>query len=303
MSTIGYHDPVLLQDCIRFLNIRPKGIYVDATFGGGGHSKAILQMLNPDGRLIAFDQDDEARADFKDLRFQLIRSNFRYLKQQLEFLGIASCDGILADLGVSSHQFDTPERGFSFRFENELDMRMNRQSELTAKRVINTYSADDLIKLFKTTTDLKHIGRLVQKIEMKRLQKPFTTTLDLADFLKLIFNPKNWKQDLAQVFQALRIEVNQELAALSDLLNQSKTLLKPGGRLVILSYHSVEDRMVKNFIKSGNTDGLLKTHPVYGTVSKPFSEPVKNPIQPDVIEINKNPRARSAKLRVAEKTL
>jgi 16S rRNA (cytosine1402-N4)-methyltransferase len=301
MSANRYHAPVLLQDCIRLLNIKPHGSYIDATFGGGGHSLAILDALGPKGRLLAFDQDEDVSVPFKDARFTLLASNFRYMQRQLRLLGVNQVDGILADLGVSSHQFDTAERGFSYRFNHMLDMRMNQKSELTAHRVVNTYTNEDLTRLFKTTTDLKHIKALVRSITDARVVKPINTTTELAELLKTIFNTRDCKQDTAQVFQAIRIEVNQELAALSDLLNQSKTLLKPGGRLVILSYHSIEDRLVKQFIKTGNTDGVPEVDPVYGTQYRPFTEPVKNPIQPSDAEILNNPRARSAKLRVAEK--
>lgn len=301
MSTNRYHDPVLLQDCIRLLNIKPDGTYIDATFGGGGHSSAILKALGPKGRLVAFDQDEDVSIPFNDNRFLLLASNFRYMQRQLRLLGISQVEGILADLGVSSHQFDTAERGFSYRFEHRLDMRMNQKSELTAHAVVNTYAPDVLTRLFKTTTDLKHIKTLVRALEHARTVKPINTTTDLAEVLKTIFNPRDCKQNTAQVFQAIRIEVNQELAALGDLLNQSKTLLKPGGRLVILSYHSIEDRLVKLFFKTGNTEGKREIDPVFGTQHRPFTEPVKNPIQPQTQEIINNPRARSAKLRVAEK--
>lgn len=301
MSANRYHAPVLLQDCIRLLNIKPYGIYIDATFGGGGHSLAILNALGPKGRLVAFDQDEDVNVTFNDARFTLLASNFRYMQRQLRLLGVNQVDGILADLGVSSHQFDTAERGFSYRFNHKLDMRMNQKSELTAHEVVNTYTTENLTRLFKTTTDLKQIKVLVRTIVDARVVKPINTTTDLAELLKTIFNPRDCKQDTAQVFQAIRIEVNQELAALGDLLNQSKTLLKPGGRLVILSYHSIEDRLVKQFIKTGNTDGVREVDPVFGTQYRPFTEPVKNPIQPSGAEILNNPRARSAKLRVAEK--
>ncbi len=295
-----YHQPVLLKECIDGLQIKPNGIYVDVTFGGGGHSKEILKRLDK-GKLIAFDQDENAALNIvNDERLIFVRHNFKYLKHFLMYLGIQNIDGLLADLGVSSHHFDSPERGFSFRFEGELDMRMNQSSELSAKEIVNTYSKDDLKKIFKVYGEIKNADFLARKIIEARQENKIVTTQQFLDVIKPCVPQKIENRYLAMVFQSLRIEVNKELETLESLLESVQGFLNPQGRLVVISYHSLEDRIVKNFIRSGNKEGEIEKD-FYGNVKSPFLAVNRKPILPCDEEIEKNPRARSAKLRIAEK--
>jgi 16S rRNA (cytosine1402-N4)-methyltransferase len=302
MSNSNYHTSVLLQACIDNLNIKPSGVYVDLTFGGGGHSAHILKQLDEKGKLFAFDQDADAHKNaLKDPRFTLIPQNFRYLKNYLRLFGITKVDGILGDLGVSSHQFDEASRGFSIRFDAELDMRMNQQNELTAKKVINEYDPKKLIKIFKEYAEIHNAAKLVSSIVEVRNEKAIATTNDLKETIKTCTPKFEEHKYLAKVFQALRIEVNQEMEALKECLTQCVDLLDSGGRLVVISYHSLEDRLVKNVIKSGNVEGREEKDIIYGTSTKIFKNMYSKPIVPDEAEIKINTRARSAKLRVAEK--
>ncbi len=295
-----YHQPVLLNESVEGLNIHPDGIYVDATFGGGGHSKFILQQLNK-GMLFAFDQDADAASNtIDDQRFVLIEQNFRFMKKFLRLEGVEQVDGILADLGVSSYQFDTADRGFSIRQEGPLDMRMNRHQSLSAKEVINDFELSDLCRIFKHYGELRNAFSLAKKIDESRQQCPIESTEDLIKVVSSQFPSHKKNKLLAQLFQAIRIEVNDELKALKALLIQSIDLLKEGGRLSIISYHSLEDRMVKNIIKSGNFEGQIETD-FFGTpkvVLKPIN---RKPIVASEQEISENPRSRSAKLRISEK--
>ncbi len=300
--TNPYHTPVLLQACIDNLNIVPDGIYVDLTFGGGGHSAHILKQLGEKGKLFAFDQDeDAARNVLDDKRFTLVPQNFRYLKNYLRLYGVNQVDGILGDLGVSSHQFDEADRGFSIRFDAELDMRMNRQNPLTAKRVVNEYDERQLLSIFREYGEINNAGKLVQQIAAARNEKEISTTGDLKEAIRLCTPKHEENKYLARVFQALRIEVNQEMEALKECLGQCVEVLKEGGRLVVISYHSLEDRLVKNLIRAGNVEGVENKDIIYGTSKKIFKNLSSKPILPDEEEISRNPRARSAKLRVAEK--
>lgn len=302
MMSNHYHIPVLLQDCIQGLHIIPDGVYVDLTFGGGGHSNEILKHLGPDGKLFVFDQDKDAVANVpEDKRLVFIPQNFRYLKNYLRLNGINQADGILGDLGVSSHQFDVAERGFSIRFDSKLDMRMNQQSDLSAFDVINSYNEKQLLFIFKNYAEVDNASRLVKLIVEKRNEASIQTT----DELKLAIKPCTPKFEesryLAKVFQAIRMEVNQEMEALKECLTQCVEVLKPGGRLVIISYHSLEDRLVKNIMKTGNIEGIEKKDIVFGTSKKVFKLFGSKPIVPSDEEIKNNSRARSAKLRIAEK--
>ena len=295
-----YHNPVLLQETVNGLNIDPNGIYVDVTFGGGGHSKEILSRLGPNGKLFGFDQDEDAWANaLPDERFTLIQENFRYIKRFLRFHGVKQVDGILADLGVSSHQFDVPERGFSTRFDADLDMRMSKRNELDACKVINEYDEANLKRVFLDYGELKAAPALAKTIIEAREIKPIQTT----DELKLVlarFLPDQFKNKvLAQIYQAVRIEVNQEMEVLKEFLDQSLEVLKPGGRLSVLSYHSLEDRLVKRFMKNGLFEGE-PVHDFFGNFSVPFKS-IGKLIVPNEAEIKLNNRARSAKLRIAEK--
>lgn len=283
------------------LCINPSGVYVDVTFGGGGHSRAILNRLNENGRLVAFDQDDDAYANRPDdERLIFVKQNFRYLKNYLKFYKIAQVDGILADLGVSSHQFDTAERGFSIRFDGDLDMRMNQNSPLTAAKILNEYSEENLANVLYQYGEIKESRKIARAIGKSRIEKPIET----IDELKKLVNPfaKKFKESqfLAQVFQALRIEVNEELVVLKEMLMQAVEVLKPGGRLVVMSYHSLEDRLVKNLIKTGNFEGTVEKD-FFGNYNTPLEAVNRKVIVPTEEEIEKNSRARSAKLRIAEK--
>lgn len=296
----GYHTPVLLKACIEHLNIIPDGTYVDLTFGGGGHSKEIMKQLGDKGRLFAFDQDADAQRNvIADKRFTLIPQNFRFLKKYLRLHGVTSVDGILGDFGVSSHQFDEAERGFSIRFDSELDMRMNRSNALTAKQIVNTYDMDGLAKMFRDYAEVHNAGRLAQSILLHRESAAIETTEDLKTAISTCIPKFEANKYLARIFQALRIEVNQEMEVLRECLTQCSEVLKPGGHLVMLSYHSLEDRLVKNLIKSGNVEGIEEKDVIYGTSKKYYKSLSSKPIIPGEEEILENPRARSAKLRVA----
>ena len=295
-----YHIPVLLEESIEGLNIQPNGVYVDVTYGGGGHSAKILEKLEG-GRLIAFDQDiDAAENVVVDDRLTFVRHNFKYLRNFLRYYQIDQVDGILADLGVSSHDFDVPDRGFSFRFDGNLDMRMNQSSDLDAAKVVNTYPEVQLWKIFREYGELKNWRHLVSTITGARAEAQITSTNQFLKVISSCVPEKIEKKYLAMVFQALRIEVNNEMGVLSDFLESTTDLLKPGGRLVVLSYHSLEDRLVKNFMRSGRVDGALEQD-FFGNSNSPFELVNRKIIIPDEKEIAKNPRARSAKLRIAEK--
>ncbi len=295
-----YHNPVLLKECITGLNINPSGVYVDATFGGGGHSQEIFNLLD-DGRLIAFDQDADAlKNSINDSRFTLVNHNFRYLKNFLKLHNVSKVDGLLADLGVSSHQFDIPERGFSIRFEGELDMRMNQNQNLSAADIINTYEEEDLKRILRNYGELNNAGCFARAIIKTRSNINIKSTSDLVAAISGCFQKHKRNKVLAQVFQAIRIEVNDEMSALRELLTQATEVLKPGGRLVVMSYHSLEDRLVKNFIKSGNFEGKIEKD-FYGNPIVRYMQITRKPIVPNQQEIETNSRARSAKLRIAEK--
>ena len=301
MDCATYHIPVLLDETIHGLNIKPDGVYVDLTYGGGGHSKEILKHLGKNGKLYGFDQDLDAMAGaVKDDRFQFIRSNFRFLKNWMQYYDAAPVDGILADLGVSSHHFDEGDRGFSFRYDAPLDMRMNQRAKLTAQHVIQEYTEEQLANVFYLYGELKNSKKLASLIVKKRETQDIKTTGELADLLKPLLGFDKEKKMLARVFQALRIEVNGEMAALKQMLNAAQEVLRPGGRLVILTYHSLEDRMVKNMMKCGNVEGKLEQD-FFGRVQSPFRQ-VGKMIVPSDEEQQQNPRSRSAKLRIAEKT-
>lgn len=300
MMKADYHEPVLLEMSVNGLNIKPDGVYVDVTFGGGGHSRKILELLNENGRLIAFDQDADAlKNTIDDHRFTLINENFRYIKRFLRLHGITKVDGILGDFGVSSHQFDVPERGFSTRFENVLDMRMNQKSSLSALQVVNDYSEIQLRKIFQEYGELKAASGIARLIVEAREKEPVTSGAQLKSIISRFLPKHKENKVLAQVYQAIRIEVNQELTALKEFLMQSPELLTPGGRLSLISYHSLEDRLVKRFIKNGMFEGEPEKD-LYGNVDVPF-KPVGKLIIPTEEEILRNSRARSAKLRIAEK--
>lgn len=300
MTSNSYHIPVLLHAAISGLNIQPTGIYVDATFGGGGHSREILKHLNG-GKLFGFDQDPDAQANVpEDDQFTFVEQNFRYMTNFLRFYGINKVDGILADLGVSSHQFDKAERGFSLRFDAELDMRMNPQAVLSAHTVVNEYEEARLTQVLRTYGEVDHPHRLSRKIIQSRQDQPIKTTGQLINLIDQVFPPHKRKQNYPKVFQAIRIEVNQELEVLKELLLSTTDLIKPGGRLVVISYHSLEDRLVKNFFRTGNLEGKQEKD-FYGNLITPWKEITRKPMIPDEDEIQSNPRARSAKLRIAER--
>jgi 16S rRNA (cytosine1402-N4)-methyltransferase len=297
-----YHTSVLLQACIDHLITNPGGTYVDLTFGGGGHSALILKHLDKSGKLLAFDQDVDAQKNaLHDSRFTLIPQNFRSLQNFLRVYGVNKVDGILGDLGVSSHQFDEAARGFSIRFEAVLDMRMNQQNPVSARTILQEYDAGELQRLFKTYGELYNAGKVAADICEYRLNNSIETTGDLKTAIARCIPKFEEHKYLAKVFQALRIEVNKEMEVLKECLSQCVELLNPGGRLVVISYHSLEDRLVKNVIKTGNTDGIEEKDIIYGTATKVFKNITGKPIIPDETEIKNNTRARSAKLRVAEK--
>lgn len=295
---MDYHQPVLLKASVDGLNIKPDGVYVDVTFGGGGHSREILKRLNEAGRLIAFDQDPDAKANIpNDPRFTLVDQNFRFLRNWLRLLKVKQVDGILGDLGVSSHQFDAAERGFSLRFEAALDMRMDQSRSKTAADVLNTYEADALTQVLRQYGEVEMPGRVAKAIIAAR---PVLTTQELREAVKHYMQRGKEHKFLAQVFQALRIEVNEELEVLKEMLTQSAEVLAPGGRLSIISYHSLEDRLVKDFMRSGNFEGEPQKD-FFGNLLRPLKPLQSKPIVPSEEEIEQNNRARSARLRIAEK--
>lgn len=295
-----YHIPAMLQECIDGLQISPSGTYVDVTFGGGGHSRGIIEQLGEGGRLFSFDQDLDAYANrIEDPRFTFVHSNFRYLTNFMRFHKVDKVDGILGDLGVSFHHFDKAERGFSFRADAPLDMRMNRSARVDAAQVVNTYTEEQLLRIMADYGDMRRPMPIVRAILKARDNKPVMTTGQLLDVIRPLINPKQEKKELAQIFQALRIEVNGEMDALKRFLESTLEVLRPGGRLVVLTYHSLEDRMVKNFIKTGNTEGIVDKD-FFGKVNTPWRQITKGAVAPSQEEIDRNPRSRSAKLRVAE---
>ena len=296
-----YHTPVMLQECMEGLNIKPEGTYVDVTFGGGGHSREILKKLGATGRLIAFDQDADAQLNIpKDDRLTFVDQNFRYLKNNCRLQGALPVDGILADLGVSSHQFDQPERGFSTRFDGDLDMRMDQEGLLTARQVVNEYAEEDLHKIFGIYGEIKNAKSLARTIVTARLNKPIETISDLKTVISKLIPKGKENKYLAQVFQSLRIEVNQELEALQEFLEQSVEVLAVGGRLVVMSYHSLEDRLVKSFIAKGKFRGEVEKD-FFGNQIKPLEAVERKALIATEEEVKLNNRARSAKLRVAVK--
>ena len=301
MEEQTYHVPVLLNESIEGLDLRPGGIYVDVTFGGGGHSKEILRQGDDSIRLLSFDQDEDAEKNIvNDKRFTFVRSNFRYLHTFLSYHGLEQVDSILADLGVSSHHFDDSERGFSFRFDGKLDMRMNKRAGMTAADVVNTYEEERLADIFYLYGELKNSRKLASAIVKARSNKQIITIGDFLDIVKPMFGREREKKELAKVFQALRIEVNQEMEALKEMLYAATEALKPGGRLVVITYHSLEDRMVKNIMKTGNIEGKAEQD-FFGNVQTPFRLINNKVIVATEEEVTRNPRSRSAKLRIAEK--
>lgn len=298
---LTYHVPVLLEESVDGMNFRPGGTYVDVTFGGGGHSREILSRLEKGGRLLGFDQDEDAERNIvNDPHFTFVRSNFRYLHNFLRYHEIEKVDAILADLGVSSHHFDDSERGFSFRFDGALDMRMNKRAGLTAADVLNTYDEERLADLFYLYGELKNSRKLASVIVKSRAAGQIKTIGEFLEIIKPLFGREREKKELAKVFQALRIEVNQEMEALKEMLLAATEALKPGGRLVVITYHSLEDRMVKNIMKTGNVEGKA-IQDFFGNLQTPFKLVNNKVIVPNEEEIERNPRSRSAKLRIAEK--
>jgi 16S rRNA (cytosine1402-N4)-methyltransferase len=297
-----YHKPVMLGECIEGLAIKPDGIYVDLTFGGGGHSKAILEKLTT-GKLFGFDQDEDAKTNAEKIQsknFIFVQANFRYLKRYLKLYGVTAVDGILGDLGISSHQIDVPERGFSTRFDAELDMRMDQSGPLTAKEVVNSYKVEALHKLFGIYGEVKNAKTLANAIASERINRPINTVEDLKSILRKFAKRGQENKYFAQVFQALRIEVNDEMKALEEALEQSGEVLKPGGRLVIMSYHSLEDRLVKNFMAKGNVEGET-VQDFYGNLIRNMEPVTRKPVTASESELLENNRSRSAKLRIAQK--
>lgn len=299
---LAYHIPALLNETVEGLEILPDGVYADLTFGGGGHSRAILSHLSANGRLYGFDQDIDAYANrIDDKRFTFVYSNFRYLSNFMRYYGEEQIDGIVADLGVSFHHFDDEKRGFSFRFEEgELDMRMNRNSSLTARDILNTYTEERLADIFFLFGEMKNSRRVASEIVKARASRPFATTDDFLKVVSKFIKPTQEKKELAQLFQALRIEVNNEIDVLKSMLSQSLKVLKPGGRIAVLTYHSLEDRIVKNYFKTGNISGKVEKD-FFGRIDTPFRLVNNKVIVPSDEEIERNPRSRSAKLRIAEK--
>lgn len=301
MDAPVYHIPALLSECLNGLNIRPDGVYVDVTYGGGGHSRAIVERLSPLGHLYGMDQDTDAwRNRLDDPRFTFVLSNFAYLKNFMRYYGVTSLDGILADLGVSFHHFDDSERGFSFRYDGQLDMRMNRSGSMDARQLVATYSEEQLAQVLYLYGELKQSRAMARAIVRARAQRSIETTQQLLDVVRPHIRPAQEKKELAQVFQALRIEVNHEIDVLKRLLQQSLDLLKPGGRLVVITYHSLEDRLVKNFMRSGNIEGTV-VKDFYGRIETPLRLVNNKVITPSDEEVERNPRSRSAKLRIAER--
>ena len=298
-----YHVPVMLNQSVDGLSVRKGGVYVDVTFGGGGHSREILRRMDSDGRLFGFDQDGDAAANVpQDGRFTFVLSNFRYIENWMDYYGISGVDGVLADLGVSSHHFDDVERGFSFRHDAELDMRMNRKSYLTAAEVLNTYDEERLAFVLHTFGELKNARQIARAVIKRRNTAPFVRISDLLELLQPFVGRDREKKDMAKAFQALRMEVNDETGALCRMLEGAISLLVPGGRLVVLTYHSIEDRIVKNYIRSGNAAGKVEQD-FYGNRLVPLRAVNNKVIVPAEEEIERNPRSRSAKLRIAEKII
>ncbi|MBR0263296.1 MAG: 16S rRNA (cytosine(1402)-N(4))-methyltransferase RsmH [Prevotella sp.] len=296
-----YHVPVLLQESIDGLNIKPDGIYIDVTFGGGGHSREILNRLGKNGHLYSFDQDEDAEKNIlDDDRFTFVRSNFRYIHNWMRYYNVAHIDGLLADLGVSSHHFDDETRGFSFRFDAPLDMRMNNRSGVTAAEILNTYSEEMLADIFYIYGELKNARKIAAAIVKARSYKNIEKTGDLMQETEKLFLREREKKEIAKLFQALRIEVNHEMDALKEMLNGAKEILNEGGRLSVITYHSLEDRIVKNMMKAGNVEGKM-TQDFYGRTEAPFRLISNRVITPSEEEQERNPRSRSAKLRIAEK--
>ena len=306
-NEIVYHVPVLLKESVDGLAIRPDGIYVDVTFGGGGHSKEILQRLGKNGHLYSFDQDADAERNIPgDERFTFVRSNFRYLRNWMRYYGVEQIDGLLADLGVSSHHLDDETRGFSFRFDAALDMRMNTKGGTTAAEIVNKADEQKLADIFYLYGELKSARRIAAAIVKARTAKPIVTTHDLLHVTEHLFQREHEKKDAARMFQALRIEVNHEMDALKEMLLAATDLIKPGGRLSVITYHSLEDRIVKNVMKAGNTEGKIQQdlqQDFYGRIDTPFKAVNGKVIVPNNEEQQENPRSRSAKLRIAEKVL
>ena len=301
MTQPAYHIPALLDETMQALDIKPGGTYVDVTFGGGGHSRAILERLGSDGRLISFDQDEEAVAGaFEAPQFTIVHGNFRFLRNYLKFYGADQVDGILGDLGVSFHHFDDPSRGFSFRHTGALDMRMNPRATVTASHLLNTLSVEELTTIFRLYGELAQASRMAKAIVAAREQAPVDTVERLLSIVEPMINPKQQKKELAQLFQALRIEVNDEIHALEALLRQALQSLRPGGRLAIITYHSLEDRLVKNFMRTGDLKGQ-ESKDFFGRNLSPIKLLTSKPIVPSDAEVDRNPRSRSAKLRVAVK--
>ncbi len=301
MEATVYHIPALLNECIQGLAVKPDGTYVDVTFGGGGHSRAIMQLLGPDGHLYAFDQDMDAWQNrIDDPRFTFVHSNFAFLKNFMRYYGVQGVDGVLADLGVSFHHFDDAARGFSFRFDGALDMRMNRDGGRSAASIIADYSEQRLADVLYLYGELKQSRRMAAAIVKARAASQITTTARLIEVVRPMVRPAQEKKELAQVFQALRIEVNDEIGTLKRMLAQALEVLKPGGRLAVITYHSLEDRLVKNFIRSGNVEGRIEKD-FFGRVDAPLKAVNNRVIVPGADEVERNPRSRSAKLRIAQK--
>lgn len=304
MTTTGtYHTPVLLKESIDGLNIRQGGIYIDVTFGGGGHTYEILRRTGPESHLYSFDQDADAEKNIRDEysgRFTFVRSNFRYIKNWMQYYGVTHIDGLLADLGVSSHHFDDQTRGFSFRFDAPIDMRMNKRSGTTAAEILNTYDEERLANMFFLFGELKNSRKISAAIIKTRNTNPIITTGDFIKAVEHLFPRERQKKDMAKLFQALRIEVNQEMDALKEMLYGATQLLVPGGRLSVITYHSIEDRIVKNIMKAGNAEGVLKKD-FFGKAEAPYKLVNNKVITPSEYEQQQNPRSRSAKLRIAER--
>ena len=301
MEATVYHIPALLNECMQGLAVKPDGTYVDVTFGGGGHSRAIMQLLGPDGHLYAFDQDMDAWQNrIDDPRFTFVHSNFAFLKNFMRYYGVQGVDGVLADLGVSFHHFDDAARGFSFRFDGALDMRMNRDGGRSAASIIADYNEQQLADVLYLYGELKQSRRMAAAIVKARAASPITSTARLIEVVRPMVRPTQEKKELAQVFQALRIEVNDEIGTLKRMLAQALEVLKPGGRLAVITYHSLEDRLVKNFIRSGNVEGRVEKD-FFGRVDTPLKAVNNRVIVPGADEVERNPRSRSAKLRVAQK--
>ena len=301
-NNMVYHIPVLLKESVDGLDINPNGVYVDVTFGGGGHSREILSRLGDNGHLFSFDQDADAENNIvDDPRFTFVHSNFRWLSNWMRYYDIEHIDGLLADLGVSSHHFDDAERGFSFRYDAPLDMRMNREGGKTAADIVNDDTEEHLADIFYLYGELRRSRQIAAAIVKARQRKPILTTQDFLQVVDPLFRREKEKKDMARLFQALRIEVNHEMQALSEMLTSATRLLAKGGRLSVITYHSLEDRMVKNIMKSGNVNGKVEEDPVYGRKASPYDLVNNKVIVPSDEEVERNPRSRSAKLRIAEK--